>query len=53
MRKDGPMFQYWDTILSLELMGNVFVRAHREKEFSLYLDSLKEIVPSFCGINAR
>ena len=28
------MFQYWDTKLSLELMGHVYVRA-REKNFSL------------------
>ena len=27
MRKSSPMFHYWDTILGLELMGHVLVRA--------------------------
>jgi len=40
MRKGSPTFHYWDTIFSLELIGHVFVRAHREKSFPLYLDSL-------------
>ena len=47
MKKCSPMFHYWDTILYLEILGNLFVRAHREKKFSLYLDVLKEIVPWF------
>ena len=51
MKKDSPTFQYWDTILSLELMGLVFVRAHREKIFPLYLDSLKEIIPWFFALD--
>ena len=51
MSKNSPMFQYWDTILSLELLGHIFVRAHREKNFALYLDSLKEIVPWFFALD--
>lgn len=51
MRDCSPMFHYWDTILSLELMGHVFVRAHRKKNFSLYLDSLKEIIPWFFALD--
>ena len=45
MKKNSPMIQYWDTILSLELIGHVFVKVHREKKFTLYCDSLKEITP--------
>ncbi len=45
MKLDRPMSHYWDTILNLELMGLVFVRAHRGKNFSLYLGTLKDIVP--------
>ena len=51
MRKGSPMFHYWDTIFSLELIGHVFVRAHREKSFPLYLDSLKEIIPWFFALD--
>jgi len=51
MSKQSPMFQYWDTVLELELLGLVFVRAHREKKFSLYLDALMEIVPWFFSLD--
>ena len=47
MKQTCPMFLYWDTVLSLELTGFIFVRAHRERKFSLYLDSLKTIAPWF------
>ena len=33
----SPTFQYWNTILSLKVLVLVFVRAHREKNFSLYV----------------
>ena len=31
----SPTFQYWDTILRMEILGLLFVSAHREKKFSL------------------
>ncbi len=37
MRNRCPTFKYWDTILKIELLGHVFIRAHREKKISLYL----------------
>ena len=39
------MSVYWDTASNLELTDVIFVRAHWE--FSIYLDSLKQIVPWF------
>ena len=51
MRKTCPMFLYWDTVLNLELSGVVFVRAHRERDFSLYLESLKMIAPWFFALD--
>lgn len=40
-------FQFWDTILHFELLGLLFIRAHREANFHLYVDSLKALVPWF------
>ena len=45
------MFLYWDTVFNLELAGLIFVRAHHEKNFPLYLDSLKKIVPWFFALD--
>jgi len=47
MKQTCPMFLYWDTVLSLELTGFIFVRAHRERKFSLYLDSIKRLYHGF------
>lgn len=41
MRKTSPMFLYWDTVFNLELTGLIFVRAHRERNFLLYLKKLQ------------
>ena len=38
-------FQYWDTFLYMKIMGLIFVRANREQNFSLYVETLKELVP--------
>ena len=43
----SPTFQFWDTILRMEILGLIFVRAHREKNFYLYVETLKAIVPWF------
>ena len=47
MRKTSPTFLYWDTVFNLELAGLIFVRAHREKNFPFYLDSLKNCAMVF------
>ena len=47
MVQKSPTFQYWDTILNMELLGLIFVRSHREGNFPLYVESLKFLVPWF------
>uniref|UniRef100_A0A1X7TMA1 Uncharacterized protein n=1 Tax=Amphimedon queenslandica TaxID=400682 RepID=A0A1X7TMA1_AMPQE len=47
----SPTFAYWDTILWLELLGLIFVRAHRQKKFSLYIQTLKAITPWFLALD--
>ena len=46
-----PTFQYWDTILRIELLGLIFVRAHRERNFLLYVDVLEALAPWFFALD--
>ena len=48
---ESPTFQYWDTILSMELLGLILIRSHHEKKFSLYVESLKDLVPWFFSLD--
>ena len=41
----SPTFQFWDMILRMETLSLIFVRAHRETNFSLYVESLEGLVP--------
>lgn len=47
MIEKSPTFQYWDSILYLELLILTFIRAHREKNFPLYVEALEAIVGYF------
>ena len=51
MIKSSPTFQNWDTILRFELLGLIFVRAHCERNFHLFIESLKAIVPLFFALD--
>ena len=44
MAAQSPTFQFWDTIMNLEKLILVFVRAHRERNFELYVETLEELV---------
>ena len=46
-----PQFQYWTTVLALELSTLIYVRSLREANFSMYLDALTEMVPLFFALN--
>ena len=45
-----PQFQYWTTVLALELSTLIYVRSLREANFSMYLDALTELVPWFFAL---
>ena len=47
----SPIFLYWDTILKMEILGLIFVRAQREQDFPLYVESLKAIVHWFFALD--
>ena len=51
MVERSPTFQYWNTVLHFELLGLIFVRAHRECNFSLYVESLKALAPWFFALD--
>ena len=51
MVRKSPTFQYWDTILRLELLVLLFVRAHREADFALYVSSLKALAKWFFALD--
>ena len=43
----SPTFMFWDFILRYESLILIFVRAHREKNFSLYVEVLEKLTPLF------
>ena len=45
MAEKSPQFLYWSTVLSLELMCLRLVRSFREANFTLYLQTLRELLP--------
>ena len=50
VQKSPPTFAYWDTILRYETLI-LFVRAHRERNFSLYMQLLEELTPLFFALD--
>jgi len=51
MLKKSPTFMYWDLIMRYETLILIFVRAHREKNFSLYVEVLEELAPLFFALD--
>ena len=46
-KQNCPHFQYWNTVLELQISLLVYVRSLREANFDVYLDALTELVPWF------
>lgn len=40
MIEKSPTFQFWDTVLDMQKKVLTFIRAHRERNFDLYVQSL-------------
>ena len=43
----SPTFQFWDTVLRYEIIVLMFVRAHRTKDFNLFVETLEALVSCF------
>ena len=51
MKEKSPTFMYWDLIMRYETLILIFVRAHREKNFPLYVRVLEELTPLFFALD--
>ena len=51
MCQKSPTFMFWDFILRYESLILIFVRAHREKNFSLYVEALEKRTPLFFALD--
>jgi hypothetical protein len=49
--EDIPKFQYWATVLKLEMLVLIYVRSLRQASFTMYLDALTELVPWFHALD--
>ena len=47
----SPTFRFWDIIIGYETLIFMFVRAHRQKLFSLYVEVLEELVHLFFALD--
>ena len=51
MIKESPTFQYWNLILEFELHVLMFIRAHRTRNFELYVKTLEALAPWFFALD--
>ncbi|XP_061894509.1 uncharacterized protein LOC133644183 [Entelurus aequoreus] len=51
MLKKSPTFMFWDLIMRYETLILIFIRAHREQNFLLYVEVLEELAPLFFALD--
>lgn len=51
MVEKSPTFRFWDFVLRIEILILVFVRAHREKNFQLYVEVLEKLMFLFFAMD--
>ena len=51
MIKKSPTFLYWDLILKIEALVLIFIRAHGEKNFPLYVKDLDALMFMFFAVD--
>ena len=51
--QNSSTFDFWDNILQIELLVLIFVRSHRARNFSVYMDVLETLVPWFLLLTTR
>ena len=47
----SPMLMFWDVILRYQTLIYIFIRAHRQKNFPLYMKVLEELTPLFFALD--
>lgn len=53
MKSKQPQFQYWNTVLELEILCLQFVRAVREGNFAMYVRVLRLLLPWFFALDSH
>ena len=51
MCSSSPTFMYWDFILRYEMLILMFVAAHRDRNFLLYVEIMEKLVPLFFAMD--
>lgn len=51
MKKSSPTFMFWSKVIYYQTLVLLFVRAHRERNFQLYIDSLDSLIPLFFALD--
>ena len=51
MQCKSPTIAYWNLTMRYQILILLFVRAHRERNFSLYVEVLEELVPLFFALD--
>ena len=51
MSQRSPTFLFWDLVMKYEILILIFVRAHRERDFSLFVEVLEQLVPLFFALD--
>ena len=51
MLERSPTFMYWDLVLKYETLILIFIRAHRERNFHLYVQVLEKLTPLFFALD--
>ena len=47
----SPTFLFWNIIIEFEMMVLIFVRAHRTRNFDLYIEALEDLTPWFFALD--
>ena len=51
MRNRSPTFLFWDMIMYYEKLILMFIRAHRQRQFTLYVEVLEQLVHLFFALD--
>lgn len=51
MKQRSPTFLFWDLVMKYKTLILIFVRVHRERDFSLFMEVLEQLVPLFFALD--
>ena len=51
MVEKSPTFQFWNLILTIQILVLIFIRAHRQRNFPLYVESLEALMFLFFAVD--